>query len=171
VRGQHEADPRRARPPPELVGRHVGEDRERVVERLARRRRLACLLASAPQAVVLLRDVRQLEVEAERAQDERLLVAAQLRDRVLDLAHLAAPARGARHVPHPLDVVEQLLADLLDEHPPEDRPEQADVAPQRLVCRSALHRARVRDRFRQRVRCSSRERRSARRVRRPRRRR
>jgi hypothetical protein len=93
VRRQHEPTHVRARRRASSSAGTLASARTR--RRATRARLAACgLLAPAPQPVVLLGDVRELEVQAERAQDERLLVAAQLRDRPLDLAHLAASARG-----------------------------------------------------------------------------
>src|SRR5205814_8614949 len=108
------------------------EGLQRVVERLARRLRVVRLLAPAAQPVVLLGDVRELEVEAERTQHERG-VRGSVRPRAGDVA---APARGARGKPNLLDRVEQLLADLLDEDGAEDRPEEPDVAAEQLVARA-----------------------------------
>ena len=76
--------------------------------------------------MVLLGEVRELEVEAERAQDERLLARAR-RGADLDCLLVARRSGGPAR---PLDEVEQPLALLLDEHVAEDRAEKADVAPQ-----------------------------------------
>ena len=91
------------------------------------------VLAAAADAVVLLGRVRELEVEREGAEHLGLVVRLERADglahdrRVADLARL--PRGGA-------DLLlggEELLALLLDEHLPEQRAEQADVAPQRAV--------------------------------------
>ena len=52
---------------------------ERVLERLARDAAVVRVLTPAAQSVMLLGEVRELEVEAERAQHERLLARAQIR--------------------------------------------------------------------------------------------
>ena len=91
------------------------------------------VLAAAADPVLLLGDVRELEVEGEGAQDARLPLGRQRRDRGTQLVERRPASRLARERPHPLDVGEQLLALLLDEHPPEQVAEQADVAPQRRV--------------------------------------
>jgi hypothetical protein len=85
------------------------------------------VLAPAAQAVVLLGEVRELEVEPERAQHERLLVRARER---LDLDRLLLPRRAGGPA-SPLDELQQPLALLLHEHVAENRPEQTDVAPKR----------------------------------------
>ena len=82
MRGQDEAN-RGAVRAPEV---DPVELRERIVERLARHAFAACVLASPPQPVVLLREVRELEVEAERTEDERLC---------LRLRYRRAPPAGA----------------------------------------------------------------------------
>jgi hypothetical protein len=76
--------------------------------------------------MVLLGNVRELEVEPERTQDERLLPCAERR---VDLDHVAVVTCGARIAADPLDELEQPLALLLDEHDAENRPELPDVAP------------------------------------------
>ena len=49
----------------------------------------------------------------------------------------------AREAPHALDVGQQILADLLDEHTPERVADQADVAPQRVVATARRARGRI----------------------------
>ncbi len=84
---------------------------------------------------MLLGDVRQLEVEGERAQDERLPLQVEAADDLCELGgrRLVSPAPPPRQRAHPLLELEQLLALLLDDHPAEDLPEQPDVAPERRV--------------------------------------
>ena len=86
VRGQHQPDGYVARPALELVRRHVLQQLERTGERVSRGATRMRILASASDAVVLLGDVRELEVEGECAEDERLLLR---RDRPHRLANVA----------------------------------------------------------------------------------
>ena len=96
---------------------------------------LALVLAPAAHAVVLLGDVRELEVERERAQHR----APGVRGRAPRTAsRSSSPRRALAAQPRarradPLLVGEQLLALLLDEHLAEHVAEQADVAAQRRV--------------------------------------
>ena len=97
---------------------------------------LALVAAPAAHAMPRLGDVGELEVEAERAQDSR-------RALLVERAHAGRERRAvgrrarvpglAREVPHALDVGQQILADLLDEHAPERVADEAHVAPQRVV--------------------------------------
>jgi hypothetical protein len=94
------------------------------------------VLAPAAQSVVLLGDVRQLEVQAEGAEHLPLALEFELRDGVpqfLPPRGAALRARLARQPPDPLLLVEQLLPLLLDEYPAEDVAQQADVAAERRV--------------------------------------
>ena len=89
------------------------------VERLARDALLVLVLAPPAQAVVLLREVRELEVEAERAQDRRLPLE---RQRATASASSPAGPGGRLAVPRESSRIrsssrEQPLALLLDEHP------------------------------------------------------
>ena len=74
MRGQHEPDGHVARAALELVRRHVSQQLERALERVARGAAGVRVLPAPPDAVVLLRDVRELEVEREGAEHERLLL-------------------------------------------------------------------------------------------------
>ncbi len=127
VRGQHELDRRAARALGELVVRDRCELPEGVLERFSRDAAVARVLAAPSEPMVLLGEVRELEVEPERPEHERLRlgleVAQQLRARD---ASVAAGLSG--RVPDPLDQLEQPRALLLDEHVSEDRPEQPNVA-------------------------------------------
>ena len=87
------------------------------------------VLAAAAQAVVLLGEVRELEVEAEGSQDERLLARRSGEVVVLAVVLSARASRASRRIC--LDEVEQPLAFLFDEHRAEDRPEHAHVAAER----------------------------------------
>ena len=83
--------------------------------------------------MVLLGDVRELEVERERAQHARLPLERQRLDGLLELLVRRAGTRRAGQRAHPLDVLEQRLALLLDEDAPEQVAEQADVSAQRRL--------------------------------------
>ena len=126
VRGQHELER-------DALRRLVAELQERVGERLARHSLLVQVLAPPPHAVMLLRDVRQLEIERERPQHASLLRVRQLLDRRTQLVERRPAPGPARQPPDVLDVREQRLVLLLDEHPPEQVAEQADVPPQRCI--------------------------------------
>jgi hypothetical protein len=84
------------------------------------------VLAPPPNAMVLLGEVRQLEVEAECAEDEALFLQAERR---IDRRDRAGLPGGPGVDADALDEVEQPLALLLDEDAAEQRSEQADVAP------------------------------------------
>ena len=99
---------------------------------------LARVRAAAADAVVLLRDVRELEVQGERAQDARLSLERQRLDSVAELVPLRPLPRRARERTDVLDVGEQRFVLLLDEHAAKQVAEQADVA---AYC---LHRPSVR---------------------------
>jgi hypothetical protein len=90
-------------------------------------------------AVLLLGDVRELEVRCEGAQDARLSLEWQSPDCGGEVVGGHSLACGAREPTHPLDVGEQRLVLLLDEDAAEDVSEQANVAPKRRVSR-LLHR-------------------------------
>jgi hypothetical protein len=94
------------------------------------------VLAPPPEAVVLLREVRELEVERERPQDLGLAVERQAPDSIREPGTRRSPARGAcapGELPDALLVGEQSLAALLDEHPSERLAEEADIAPERRI--------------------------------------
>ena len=124
VCGQHEPDLRAVRALVEVIA----ELQERALERLARDATVVRVLAAAAQPVMLLGEVRELEVEAERAQDECLLARAERRVDGGDRAVAAGRARVATDL---LDELEEPRSFLLDEHGAEDRPQHAHVAAQR----------------------------------------
>src|SRR5262249_52093042 len=123
MRGQDKADRRRVRALVELAELLV-----RALERLARDAAVVRVLAPAAEAMVLLGEVRELEVEPERAQDERLPAHPEAR---VDVDDGPVASRGARIAANLLDEFEQPRPFLLDEHVAEDRPEQTDVPAQR----------------------------------------
>jgi hypothetical protein len=128
VRGQHQPHRHVACAALELVRRHVGEELESALERVARNPSGVRVLAPATDPVLLLGDVRELEVHGEGAQDECLLLP---RDRAYGRAHLfhgAALPGGSRKQAHALDDLQKPFAFLLDEHRSEDGPEEPDVA-------------------------------------------
>ena len=86
-------------------------------------------------AVLLLGDVRELEVRCERSQHARLPLERQRGDRRREVVGRNSFARGAREPAHPLDVGEQRLVLLLDEDAAEHVAQQANVAPKRRVSR------------------------------------
>jgi len=90
------------------------------------------VLPAAAEPVVLLGDVRKLEIDAQRSQDERLAIQVELGHGPPELLATRRSAGGAR-IPREeadaLHFVEQLLPFLLDEHVPEHVPQEADVAP------------------------------------------
>ena len=128
--GEDEPDRRGARARAQVVGRDGGEAPERVLERLPGNPSFVCVLAAAAQAVVLLGEVRELEVEPERAEDESLRVGIEIVDHVGGRDGAVAP-RVTRDSANALDEVEQPATFLLDEHVAENRPEQPDVAAER----------------------------------------
>jgi hypothetical protein len=117
----------------QLARSDVCEALERLRERLPRRRRLGRVLPAAAQAVVLLRDVRQLEVQRERAQDLRLVAGRQRPHGFADGRDVTRRARVAGEQPDPLLGLEELPALLLEEDRAERLSEQPDVAPERCV--------------------------------------
>ena len=90
----------------ELLGGNVPEQLERALERVARDAPLVRVLSPAAHAMMLLGDVRKLEVEAECAQNERLLLRRQRMDVVLHAGDTAAAARVARAQSYALDRLE-----------------------------------------------------------------
>ena len=108
-----------------------GQCGERRVQRLARRPALVLVLAPPPQAVVLLGQVGELEVEAEGAEHLSLPLEWQRADGRRQVGTRSRPPglpRLARQRPDPLLVCEQVLTLLLDEDAAEDLAEQPDVA-------------------------------------------
>src|SRR3954469_18732825 len=94
------------------------------------------ILPPPADSVLLLRDVRELEVESESAHHERLPLVRDVADR-LGGGRATTPPGGARQPAHPLDDLHQPLALLLDEHGAEDRSEQPDVAAELRTCSPA----------------------------------
>ena len=82
--------------------------------------------------MVLLGDVCELEVESERAQDARLPRQRQHLDRRAEVVMSRPATRRTCERAHVLDVGEQGLVLLLDEHAAEQVAEQAHVAAQRF---------------------------------------
>ena len=82
VRGQHELHRHAVgrRRDLLLADAFLGQQRERLVERLAQRAAPALDRAPTPHAVVLLADVGEVEVHRERPQDDRLRLHVELRD-------------------------------------------------------------------------------------------
>jgi len=93
-----------------------------------------------PDAVLLLGDVRELEIGGEGAEDARLPFQRQRRDRRREIVGRTSFARGPREPSHALDVGEQRLVLLLHEYAPEQVAEQTHVAPERRVCCLVLSR-------------------------------
>ena len=128
-------------PPLELLGRDALEPRERVVERLAPARApRACTRAAGGRGGAARRRSRAGSTARTRAARSPAARAAAPRPPRWS-SSCGAPARdGARERPDPLDVLEQRLALLLDEHPPEQVAEQPDVAAERRIsCFRRLH--------------------------------
>jgi len=83
--------------------------------------------------VLLLGDVRELEVRRERAQHSRLPLESELTHGGGEILVRRTCPCGACERPDALDVVEELLPVLLDEDAAEEVAEQADVSPERRV--------------------------------------
>ena len=96
VRGQHEPDRGRRRTLDELASRDGGQLLERILERLAGDDAVVRILAAAAESVVLLGEVRELEVEPEGAQHERLLLGGERRRRAGDRAVGPRRVRASR---------------------------------------------------------------------------
>src|SRR5262249_22433940 len=97
---------------------------------------LVLVLASAPEAVVLLGEVDELEVGAEGPQDECLAVEVELRHggaKSTQPSRAPGRPRRSREGAHALLEVEELGALLFDEDASERVAEQTDVASQRRV--------------------------------------
>ena len=143
MRGEDELDPSRA-PAAWSSASSIPlrvELRERVGERLARHPSLGLVLAPAPDPVVLLGDVDELEEQRERPQHRALRARARApRPRRASAPREPPRARVARERPDPLLVVEEVLALLLDEHAPEQVAEQAHVGAESGVGRHATAR-------------------------------
>ena len=117
----------------------VLEQREGVRERFSRDPALGLVRAQAPDPVVLLGDVGELEEECERPQHGRLAFEPESGDLGAQRLPRAAGSPGiAGERPDPLLGVEQVLPLLLDEDAPEEISEQADVGPERAVCGHAV---------------------------------
>ena len=119
---------------------------ERLRERLPRDATLGLVFAAAPDAVVLLRDVDELEEERERPQHCGLPVVIERGDRLAELVARASGAGITGESANALLVVEHLLALLLDEHAPEQVAEEAHVGAEGCVGGHAPHPRGHRDR-------------------------
>ncbi len=128
--GQHELERDRGKPFGTQFLWYDGDARERVLERLARRQGILGVLASAPQPVMLLGRVRELEVETERSEDARLLLRRQRPHRLADDPRVSDLARPSGRGADLLLGGEKRFALLLDEHRSQHRAEQTDVSPQ-----------------------------------------
>ena len=139
VRGQNELEGEALRRPGELLRPDTGllEAGERLGERLARHALLVLVLPPAPQAMVLLCNVGELEIEAEGTEDLRLAVKVEPADCLAELCPgggaVALPGVAGQE-PDPLLLGKQLLTLLFDEHQAEQVAEEAYVAPERSVC-------------------------------------
>jgi len=91
--------------------------------------------AAAADPVLLLGDVRELEIEGERAEHARLALEREAGDCCRKIVLRSASARRARKRPHALDVREERLVLLLDQHLPEQVAEHADVPAERRIGR------------------------------------
>ncbi len=147
MRGEDQLDRHAARRGLHLVGRDALplEQRQCLGERLTRIAALELELAAAPNPVMLLGDVREVEVDGERAQDDGLRLDVERRDRLRERSRSAgvAAATEPREQAHALFEAIELLAFLLGEHATEDLAEQADVRAERRVGRvgrGAAHR-------------------------------
>ena len=91
MRSQHELEGHAPGRIAQLRARHAGATQflERGIEGLGRDASLDGVLTSSPDAMVLLGQVRELEVERERAHQPALLVERQLRDDRLDSLEVA----------------------------------------------------------------------------------
>ena len=119
----------------ELLRRDALEPREGVVERLGRDALLELVRAQAAHAMVLLGDVRELEVQPERPQHARLPLERQRLDRLLELVVRRAAARDARASARTRSTSASSASPSCSTSTrPEQVAEQADVAAQRRVC-------------------------------------
>src|SRR5438094_953951 len=87
--------------PFELIRRNAFEPRKGVVERFRRYALLELVCPKPADAMVLLCDVRELEIECERTKHTRLPLERQPLDRFAKLVVWRAGARGARKRAHP----------------------------------------------------------------------
>ena len=141
MRGQHELDPQRADRLVQRVARHAGrgQPRERFIDGSGLRRggRIALIGAPASHAVVLLRDVREVQEVRERPGDRQGLGNGHRRQFERQLVQgslpLTRPSSRFRSVAHPLDALEEGVPLLVAQRLAEQRAEQPHVIPQRLV--------------------------------------
>ncbi|TWG84011.1 hypothetical protein L603_002200000220 [Cellulosimicrobium cellulans J34] len=139
VRGEHGAELEPAQAAQRLLAAHLGDELlerlgQRVVGRRGARRELGLALTQHAHAVVLLREVREVEVAREGARDLLGALHRQALDEGLGLGqHLArgVVVRADRELAQALDVVEQVLAARLAQHGAEQTAEEADVVAQR----------------------------------------
>ncbi len=108
---------------------HTGgvEQREGLREGLARNPALRLVLASPPDAVMLLRDVDQLEEECEGPQHGGLSLVVESGDRLAELVARSSRTCLTCKRPDALLVIEEALSPLLDENAPEQIAEQPHV--------------------------------------------
>ena len=137
MRRQDELDPQAGCRPPAsalVVDAAALELGERVGERLARDPALGLVLAAAADPVVLLGDVDELEEERERAQDGGLALEPERCDRLAERDRASRRARASRASARMRSSSSSSSwPSLLDEHPPEQVAEQADVGAERGV--------------------------------------
>jgi hypothetical protein len=135
VRGEHGLDVESGRQHRQLVSPDPGarEHADGLGNRLPCDRPLALVVPASSDTVVLLGDVGELEEEGERGQHRRLGLHVEVRDCRLEHGVVAACPRVARERADPLLERQQLLALLLDEHLPEQVPEEVDVGAEPLV--------------------------------------
>ena len=138
VRGDHELERHLARAAGLLLRLDAtrGEPPERLGERFPRDPLLALVAAPAAHPVPRLGDVGELEIEAERTQDGRRPLLAERAHAGSERRSVGRRARApglTSEVPDALDIGQQILAVLLDEHPPERIAHEADVPSQGVV--------------------------------------
>src|SRR6476660_4026334 len=88
------------------------------------------VFASTSESVVLLGKICELEIEAERAKDERLGLRFGIGQRLRDVGRPEASC-CSRRAPNRLDQLQQPRAFLFDEHAAENRPEQPYIPSER----------------------------------------
>ncbi len=120
-----------------LVDPAAVELRKRVGKRLVLDAAFGLVLAAPADAMVLLRDVDELEEERERALDCSLAFEPECCNRICERHSRSASARVAGESANPLLVVEQTLAFLLHEHTPEKVTEKPHIGAKSGVGRHA----------------------------------
>ena len=149
VRGEHGAELEATQPAQRLLAPDLADELlerlgQRVVGRRGAGRELRLALAQDAHAVVLLREVREVEVAREGPGDLFGARHGQALDERLGLGeHRVRPVvvRADRELAEPLDVVEQVLAARLAQHGAQQPAEEADVVAQRardvVACEAA----------------------------------